>query len=350
MILLDNISYREDLALTLKGIANLELLKGKTLLITGASGLIASALVDHLLYLNEQDDFGMTLYLAGRHEATLKRRFGHYLDHSMVNFVSYDATQTLGFHEPVDYIIHAASNANPRLYVEAPVDTMLANFEGMHQLLEFAREVGAKRLLYVSSSEVYGQVKGNQAIAEDDYGFVDLLNVRSSYASSKRATETLCISYGQQYGLEINIVRPGYIYGPSARPNDARISSSFIFEALKGKDIVMKSDGSQLRSYCHALDCSAAMLTVLINGHANEAYNIAHSDANLSIREFTSLITQKTGVKLVFELPNNLDRKVANPMQNSTLDGQKLMDFGWRCLLSPQVGLEHTINQLKELY
>ena len=87
MILLDNISYREDLALTLKGIANLELLKSKTLLITGASGLIASALVDHLLYLNEQDDFGMTLYLAGRHEATLKRRFGHYLDHSMVNFV-----------------------------------------------------------------------------------------------------------------------------------------------------------------------------------------------------------------------------------------------------------------------
>ncbi len=178
--------------------------------------------------------------------------------------VLYDATKEFSFDKNVDYIIHGASHASPDLYTEKPVETMQGNIYGLTTLLEFSKDKQVERLLYVSSSEVYGDFSTDKPLLETNYGYVDILNPRSSYPMGKRAAETLCVSYLKEYGVESIIVRPGHIYGPSAKREDKRVSSAFVLNALKGEKIIMKSTGSQIRSYTYSLDCATAILQALL--------------------------------------------------------------------------------------
>ena len=214
-------------------------------------------------------------------------------------------------------------------------------------LLDYAKNCGTKRLLYISSSEVYGKKADDIPLKEDEYGYIDLLNPRNSYSIGKRAAETLCISYGSEYGIESVIVRPGHIYGPTASSADNRVSSVWAFDAAAGRNIVMKSSGTQIRSYCYCLDCASAILKVLLCGESGKAYNISNPESVISIRELAEILAKTGKVILKINDPTEKEMKQFNPMTNSSLDGKHLLDLGWQAFFDAKKGLSHTVEILK---
>ena len=202
--------------------------------------------------------------------------------------------------------------------------------------------------MYISSSEIYGNRKNPGSYLEGQYGYIDLLKPRNSYSIGKRAAETLCISYADEYGVESVIVRPGHIYGPTASPRDNRVSSLWAFSAAKGEEIVMKSSGKQLRSYCYCLDCASAILKVLLSGENCHAYNISNSDSIISIKQMAELLARSAKVQLRMEMPTEEERSRFNPMSNSSLDNTSLMRLGWRSCFDAETGLNHTVEILRE--
>ena len=323
-------------------------LSGTAVMITGAYGLICSAVVDILIRYNETHDEPIKILAAGINIEKLDRRFKPYCDKDYFEHIHYDALKDIKLKSPVDYIIHGAGNACPNMIMKEPVETMLSNFSGMYCLLNQTKEWGTKRVLYLSSSEVYGTKNEKFPYQENDYGYIDILNPRNSYSLSKKATETLCVSYAVEYGMEAVIVRPGHIYGPTASQEDNRVSSSFAFAAAQGKDIVLKSKGSQLRSYCYCLDCASAILKVLLRGENLCAYNISDPNSIISIRQMAELLSEAGGVKLVQGEAGMREKKGFNPMEASSLDSTKLLRLGWKSAFCAETGLSHTVKILKE--
>lgn len=330
-------TYKDDLQIAFHSIVGASELAGCKVLITGGTGLVGEPIVDLLL------NAGATVYVAARNAEKVYSKFG-----SSVKTVEYDANSAIKFDENFDYIIHAASNAHPAAMMSQPVETFMANVYGIGNLLEYAKKHNTRRVLYVSSSEVYGKKESGNPFMENMYGYVDILNPRSSYPIGKRAAETLCISYQAEYGVDTVIVRLGHIYGPTASKNDNRVSSVFAYQAAKGNDIVMKSDGSQLRSYMYCLDCASAIITVLLNGKIGEAYNIASSGSVASIRQMAELYANAGNVKLKLELPSEEEKVAFNPMRNSSLNSEKLESLGWMGKFTADIGFTHTIQAIKE--
>lgn len=330
--------------------SELNVLAGKSVMITGCTGLICSAVIDVLIRWNKTHDEKIKILAAGRKKEKIAERFLPYIDENWFVFVPYDASSVHNkLEQPCDYIIHGASNASPNKIIKEPVETMLSNFFGVKYLLDYAKEKGIKRLVYISSSEVYGKKEGNQPYYTDEYGYIDLLNSRNSYSIGKRAAETLCVSYADEYGMESVIIRPGHIYGPTAVNSDNRVASAWVYSAARGEDIVMKSDGGQIRSYCYCLDSASAILKVLLKGKNTHAYNISNPNSIINIREMAEILAKVSGVKLRIELPTNEERKGFNPMNNSSLDSTGLLDLGWKGLFDAERGFSHTVKILKRI-
>ena len=320
-------------------------LKGKSILITGGLGLICSSVVDLLIIYNEYYRANINIYVADINENGFSVRYGIY---PYVRYLSYDATKSITFNVNVDYIIHGAGLASPELYVSKPVETMLSNFNGVLNLLEYAKHHLVKRMLYISSSEVYGIKDSADAFEESRFGSVDINVIRSSYAESKRASEVLCKSYSSEYDVNTVIVRPGHIYGPTASPKDKRISSEFAYLAAQGRPLEMKSLGLQKRSYCYSLDCAVAILIALLNGVRGESYNIGHDEVT-SIREMARILSEAGDVSLKINEPPEEDLKQFNPMDNSSHNTDKIKTIGYHDSFSVYEGLNHTVEILKWL-
>lgn len=343
--IIENSIYKEDLRLVAKEIS-LERLKNSSVLITGGLGLICSAVVDVLIFYNQSTDANIKIYVADINEEFYESRYGKY---GCVECLKYDATKPIEFDVDVDYIIHGAGLASPELYVSRPVETMLSNFDGVHRLLDYSSKHNVKRLLYISSSEVYGIKESEDAFCEDKFGSVDINSVRSSYSEAKRAAEVLCKSYSSEYNIDTVIVRPGHIYGPTASPKDKRISSEFAYRASRGEDLLMKSSGLQKRSYCYSVDCASAILFALINGVKGESYNIGHDEVT-RIRDMAFMIAEAGGVKLTVKDPTVEEMAQFNPMNNSSLNNEKIKSIGYRDVFSVSEGLEHTVKILRDIY
>ena len=321
------------------------------MLITGATGLICSAVTDIFIRHNETYDTPpINIIAAGRCPEKISDRFGKYYSRDYFSYVRYDASKCDNeINVKANYIIHGASNASPKAIVTEPVETMLSNFNGLYYLLDYAKENGTKRLLYISSSEVYGQKSDDDLFKENDYGYIDLLNQRNSYSVSKRAAETLCASYYAEYGVESVIVRPGHIYGPTASPYDDRISSAFAYAAVRGEKLVMKSAGTQLRSYCHCLDCASAIIKVLMKGEPANAYNISNPDSVVTVRQMAEAIAKAGNVELVTEAASDKEKQSFNPMGNSALEAERCMNLGWRGRFGIEIGVNDTVEILNEI-
>lgn len=339
--------YKKDIELALVAIDDVDLLKGKKILITGATGLICSYLVDLIMYCNQYRDANVQVYAMGRNEAFAKKRFEHYWDLENFVFIQHDVTDSFDFDYKFNYIIHGASNATPNSITTDPVGTMNANYFGLYNVLEYSKKNAVEKILYVSSSEVYGQGNDTGVFKEDYSGYLNILELRSCYPSSKRASETLCVSYNKQYGLNAVIARPAFIYGPTFNTTDNRVVPQFLNNVLKGQDIIMKSEGQQMRSYCYVGDCATAMLKILFDGKAGEAYNIANKNSNVSIREVAETIAGLENKKVILDLPDSKEKASYSVVINSILDSTKLEKLGWEGQYSIGKGLQQTLEILK---
>ena len=325
-----------------------DVLPSGRILVTGATGLVGSALVDLLLAVRALRRRQLTVVAAGRSRARLLARFG---TPDGLDFLDYDATRSFPSLKPTfSAIVHAASNASPQLYVQDPCGTIFANVNGIRDILECARQSPGCCVLYVSSSEVYGVRTDTGRFREDSFGIVNPLSPRSSYAEAKRAAEAVCAAFSAQFGVPVVIARPGHVYGPTATPSDRRVSSDFAFKAAHGERLVLKSAGEQVRSYCHCLDCATALLFILARGASGSAYNVANPDSVLSIREMAALLAEAGGVSVEFGEPSAAERSAFNPMSDSSLDPSRLLSLGWRRRFNVRDGLFQTEEMLRELF
>ena len=319
-------------------------LSGSNILITGATGLIGSTLVDVLMS-NPRRDYDV--YASGRNVERAKQRFGKYFDFDSFHFVKYDVLSPLEIDVPFDYIIHAASNASPNAFTQSPVEIIKSNIYGVSNLMDYGLKHGLKRFLYVSSGEVYGQGDG-RVFTERYSGYVDCMKARSCYPSSKRTSETLCVSYAEEYGVDVVIVRPCHIFGPHFSENDNRVYAQFIRNVLKGEDIVLKSTGEQYRSWCYVVDCVSALLFVLLKGVSGEAYNIADSTSVFTIRQLSEMMSEIGQCKVKLEVPSEIEKRGYNPVQKSVFSISKLEGLGWKISGSMKDKMAKTVNFLKE--
>ena len=261
-----------------------------------------------------------------------------------------DISKPFSFDVPADYIIHAASNANPYMFRNYPVDTLLANVTGTYFFLEYARAHKSKRFLYVSSGEMYGQPDESvtDGFSEGYCGRVDYADPRSCYPSGKRAAETLCQCHIAQYGTEAVIVRPCHCYGPTQTSSDNRAISEFIRDAVEGKDIVMKSEGLLERTHCYVLDAVQGMYLVLLCAPNGEAYNIADNESDVSIRTLAETIAAAGGAKVVIDLPDEAMKGAFSKVSRQILRGDKLRALGWKPMWHLKDGAQSTVDILKK--
>lgn len=336
--------YQEDLEKTFKNSQGIELLKGKSILVTGARGLIGSFLIELLIYCNEEQKFNCTIYVAGRKKEQLIERFGENVLKEYFHIVHYDMAHQISWEFDIDYIIHAAGNAYPKMFMAHPTKTIIDSVTGCYNLLNYASEHGCKKFVFVSSGEVYGMAQeGIEMFREDYQGTIDGLDSRACYPVSKRVGETICASYAEEFGLNTVIVRLCHIYGPTATNEDNRVIFQCINSALAGTDIVLKSDGKQRRSYCYIADCASGIVTALLKGEQREVYNIASPLSETTIYSMAEITAFFGKVKVCFDRPNKMEMTGFNPMDMAVLSSEKIKKLGWKSVYTLEQGLYNTL-------
>ena len=322
---------------------------GKTVLISGANGFLPSYMVETLLYLNENKLLRPVKVIGlVRNRERAEARFAAHLDNAALHLLVQDVCAPVGVDGPVDYVIHAASQASPKYYGLDPVGTLSANVLGTHHLLGLAKDKGARGFLFFSSGEVYGQVDPTQIpIAESTFGYVDPTDVRSCYAESKRLGETMCVSWAHQCHVPAKIVRPFHTYGPGMRLDDGRVFADFVADILHHRHIVMKSDGAARRAFCYLSDAVRGFFTVLLTGQVGQAYNIGNDEGELSVQELAQLLVDlfpEKQLKVIrytgAQSPGYLPSKIAR----NCPDIAKARRLGWAPQVTVPDGFRRTIG------
>lgn len=329
--------YLQDIRSLFETGLDLSTLNDSRILVTGATGLIGSCLVDVLLT-NPHRNY--QVYALGRNEERAHQRFNNYWETADFHFIRHDISLPLDSDICFDYIIHAASNASPNFFKEKPVEVIKSNIIGVENLMEHGIRHGMKRMLFVSSGEIYGEGDGRE-FTEADSGYVNCATPRACYPSSKRAAETLCVAYAAEYGADVVIARPCHTYGPYFTESDNRVYAQFIRNLLDGKDIVMKSRGEQYRSWLYVVDAAHALLTILTKGAKGEAYNVADEQSNITIRALAELLAGAEDRQVVFDIDDANGN--TTPITRATFSTEKLAQLGWRPLTTIAEGLQHTL-------
>ena len=325
------------------------LLKNKTVFITGASGLVGSFLVDTLMYVNRALNYNIKVVGTFSSEKTLNERFTDYNKNPLFIPVIQDINKEISFNERVDFIIHAASNTHPELYANKPVETIKLNITGTANVLDFALKNNGCRVLHLSTMEVYGEDENVESFKESDIGYLNFMIPRSCYPESKRLSETLCHSYIKEFGLDIVIARLGYIFGPTIKLNSSKADVQFLNKALQNENIILKSPGLQKRSYCYVADTVNALLTILLKGKTQEAYNVASKEGNVCLKDYADTLAEISNVKVEFGSLGTVEIQGGSKVQNSTLNSDKIESIGWKPKFTFKEGIEHTYKIKKEL-
>lgn len=323
-----------------------EKLKGKTVLITGASGMVGSYMLYVLIKLNDMYGYGIKVIAMVRNPAKLPEEVRERED---VQIVIHDVTEKYESAEKLDYIVHAASPASPLIMQNQPVETIAANTLGAFNTLMLAKEHNAEGYLFISSREIYGQpYEGQEFFYEDTYGFVDQLNPRSCYSEGKKAAETMCASFKAEYGLNVKIARLAHTYGPGMSIYDGRVQADFLKNIVHNENIVLKSMGTAVRTYTYISDATEAMFRILLDSD-DIVYNIGNESCKVSIRELAEIMVDiypERNLKLVFDIPEGGTKGTA-PYTLGILSSKKLRALGWDPKYSVKDGFARTLEFLE---
>ena len=309
-----------------------EKLQGKNILITGATGMLASYVVFLLHYLNEvkQTDIGIWLLL--RNEKKAKIKFGDILKDASIHLLVQDVCLPIGISERIDYVIHGASMADPHSIADHPFEIIKVNTMGTIQVCEFARRHKSK-IVFLSTREVYGEVSGDPTtLNEKMYGALDPMNARNCYPESKRAAEATLLSNYNEYGVPFNIVRIAHAFGPGmAICNDGRIMADLINNMVRHEAIILKSDGKMKRAFCYVADAVYAIMLVLLSGNNGAVYNIANESEEIRIIDLANKIAKEIGTRVDFQRQNKAENsRQYLQTRRVALDTTEIRKLGWR--------------------
>ena len=333
--------YQEDLK-NILGIPEVDQLKGKSFLITGATGLIGVCMVDALMIYNSQGA-DIQIYAVGRNREKAKSRLGEYEQDEHFHFIEQDVRQSLPEDIHVDVIIPLASNTHPLAYSQYPIETIEINVKGAEHALNKALDCGAT-VLYPSSVEVYGNARGEDVFTEDYTGKLNLENARACYPESKRLSEALCLSYMAERGVDVKIARLSRAFGPTMLMSDTKASSQFILKALAGEDIILKSKGEQFFSYTYVADVVRSILYILLHGESGKAYNVANQDCNVKLKDFAGVCARWAGKEVVFDLPSEVEQKGYSVAMHAILENARLLSIGCQPLYPFDDAIIRTLN------
>ncbi|MGI6007474.1 MAG: NAD-dependent epimerase/dehydratase family protein [Ruminococcus sp.] len=341
--------YQCDVAVTAQLPLNWGKLRSTSILLTGACGMIGTFLIDVLMYRNLVYHDNIKIRGVTRQRGEAEKKFASYLDRGL-SFLEWDVTKPLQNPEPgYEYMIHGASNTHPLAYAADPVGTIGSNILGLWQLMKLAENHIPKRFLLMSSVEIYGEnVTGIPAFGEKDLGYLDCNTLRAGYPESKRLSESICQAYRSQYGVDFVTARLSRVYGPTMRWEDSKALSQFIKNAVRGEDIVLKSEGNQYYSYTYVADAVAALLLILLEGQSGEAYNVADEKSDIRLKDLAGILAGYAGTRVVFKVPDQEERKGYSTATKAILDGEKIRRLGFKAQFPIEKGLEHTVRIMKE--
>lgn len=354
MNLYDSKLYMRDVSDTAMYQLDWNIMSGKSVVISGGTGMIGSFLVDTIMYRNEHFNQNTDIYVIGRSKNKLEMRFCEYLDNSLFHAVCWDINQPANMEDWMDidisYMIHAASNTHPVAYASDPIGTISANVIGTNNMLSLAAKCRCERFVFLSSVEIYGENRGDiDAFTEDYLGYIDCNTLRAGYPESKRTGEALCRAYEKQEGLSVVIPRLSRVYGPSMLLSDTKALSQFILKGVRREDIVLKSEGTQLFSYSYVADAVSAILKLMLEGADGEAYNIVSQNSDVQLKQIAQVIADYSGKRVVFELPDAIEAAGYSKATRAILDTAKIESLGWKSMYDMTEGLHHTIEVLREV-
>lgn len=313
----------------------------KTVLISGANGYVPSYFVHSFIAMNDHENAGMYILALCRNKEKAEERFSDYIDREDFELIIQDVCQPINIDREIHIFIHAASPAGIKKRHEDPVNTFLANVKGSENMLELARKNSCEYFLFLSSVDIYGQMNSKERLKEDMAGYLDPLNVRNAYSCGKRAAESLCKAYQVKYNLPVFIVRPFQIIGPGPELNDGRLHIDFISQILEKGQIVLKSDGTAIRTFMYITDAIKAMFYVMLNGTSGEAVNIVTEEGEASVKELAELMAGNVADKnipVVFDYAQRNTIEVTGALSAVTGDSLKLRTLGWKCQYSVAEG------------
>lgn len=329
-----------------------ERLQGKRVLVTGATGLIGGILTRALIRAGQARGLELRVAALVRSREKAEAIFGPYLEQGLELIVG-DILSELQIDGPVDYIFHGASVTASKDFVDHPVETILTALKGTEHLLELAREKQVESMVYLSSMEAYGVVDAEHYnVRETDYGYIDPLQVRSSYSESKRMAEGLCGAYAHEYGVPVKTVRLAQTFGAGIARTENRVFAQFARSIMTGSNIVLHTDGSKAHCYCYTTDAVLGLLTVLLRGKNGEAYNISNQKTFGTIREMAELLIREhpeSGSKLVFDIPEDANKFGYAPTSRMLVNSEKLSALGWQARVDLPEMFERLMRAMAEM-
>lgn len=327
---------KRDTDIILKNPIDWEKFRNKTVLVTGATGRLGMYIIEAMIKADIDYNLSLHVVALARNEKKLQKIFGLELKLPNVHCLIQDITEKIVYKEKIDYIFHTAGPASPSDFTNFPVDTLWIHVLGTRNILEFARQ-NCSMVFYVSTIETYGECKSEQNLKEEDMGVIRCDNARACYPEAKRLCETMLASYEAQFGIRYMAVRLCHTFGPGISLDDGRAFAEFLSDVINGKDIILQSDGSPVRTYTYVADAVGGMLVAATRGQ-DHYYNIANPNNLISIRNLAELIAgldpkKKCRVRYEGDITNNFKYL---PFKLGIMDVSKIEQLGW----CPQVGLE----------
>lgn len=333
----------EDLEIISKD-EGMKSMSGNTILVTGATGLIGSLFIKAVLLFNKKSREKIRMIAVIRDFEKARRIFGESFTDSELFWVQSDLKDLVDVEFDVDYVIHTASVTTSKLFVTNPVETIETMYRGTKNILELAKKKKCKSVVYLSSMEMYGIPDATlDKVRENDLGYIDILNVRSSYSEGKRIAECLCAAYYEEYGVPVKIARLAQTFGAGILPQDNRVYAQFARSVLEKRDIILHTEGKSYGNYCYTTDVIQALILLLHRGENGQAYNVCNEDTTTTIANMARMVIQEFGdesIKVVFDIPENQKLYGYAPDVKMCLCSEKLRELGWKA--------QYTLAQMYE--
>ncbi len=321
-------------------------LKNSTILVTGATGLVGSYLIKSIMCYNRINSANIKIIALIRDVGKAKKVFGDMYDNEMISFVIADIMDVIDIDYKIDYIIHAASTTASKLFVTKPVETIDTIILGTKNILELARSKSVKGLVYLSSMEVYGVTDpGLENVSESDLGYIDILDIRSSYSEGKRMAECICAAYANQYGINVKIARLAQTFGAGVDYMENRVFAQFAKSVINKTDIVLHTEGKSVGNYCYIGDAVKALILLLTKGESGQAYNISNEKSNITIKDMAYMVANNIAngdIKVKFDIPESVYEYGYAPDVNMKLNSEKMRLLGWK----PEISLEESYKRM----